>query len=105
MTAPRRPRSAWLLVGSTASVWVKVQSAGQRLRRFLANCRWYSNHHSEQEQALPGPDKPALASARRIQLDPLGAVDVPASIAAAQTGRPIVVSSSLPAFEATLLSR
>src|SRR5215211_7209011 len=41
MTAPRRPRSAWLLVGSTPSVWVNVQSAGQRLRRFLANCRWY----------------------------------------------------------------
>src|SRR5215211_4991049 len=29
MTAPRRPRSAWLLVGSTPSVWVKVQSAGE----------------------------------------------------------------------------
>src|SRR6266545_2784418 len=28
MTAPRRPRSAWLLVGSTPSVWVKVQVAG-----------------------------------------------------------------------------
>src|SRR2546423_395572 len=43
MTAPRRPRSAWLLVGSTPSVWVwvKAQSAGQRLRRLLANCRWY----------------------------------------------------------------
>src|SRR4051812_25974924 len=41
MTAPRRPRSAWLLVGSTPSVWGKVQSAGQRLRRFLANWRWY----------------------------------------------------------------
>ena len=32
MTAPRRPRSAWLLVGSTPSVWVKVERAGQRLR-------------------------------------------------------------------------
>src|SRR6266542_2402240 len=41
MTAPRRPRSAWLLVGSTPSVWVKLQSAGQRFRRFFANCRWY----------------------------------------------------------------
>src|SRR5215210_4304377 len=41
MTAPRRPRSPWLLVGSTPSVWVKVQRAGQRLRRFLANWRWY----------------------------------------------------------------
>src|SRR6266542_1539318 len=28
MTAPRWPRSAWLLVGSTPSVWVKLQSAG-----------------------------------------------------------------------------
>src|SRR4051794_5697760 len=34
MTAPRRPRSAWLLVGSTSSVWLKVERAGQRLRRF-----------------------------------------------------------------------
>src|SRR5215831_5165 len=41
MTAPRRPRSAWLLVGSTPSVWVKVQSAGQRLRRLRAKSRWY----------------------------------------------------------------
>ena len=41
MTAPRRPRSAWLLVGSTPSVWVKVHSAGQRLSRFLAKRRWY----------------------------------------------------------------
>ena len=41
MTAPRRPRSAWLLVGSTSSVWVKVHSAGQSLRRLRANCRWY----------------------------------------------------------------
>src|SRR3954453_18083936 len=41
MTAPRRPRSAWLLVGSTPSVWLNVQSAGQRLSRFLAKSRWY----------------------------------------------------------------
>ena len=41
MTAPRRPRSAWLLVGSTPSVWVKVQRAGQDLRRLRANWRWY----------------------------------------------------------------
>src|SRR6266536_5008189 len=31
MTAPRRPRSAWLLVGSTPTMRVKVHSAGQRL--------------------------------------------------------------------------
>src|SRR6266511_1223554 len=41
MTAPRRPRSAWLLVGWTPLVWVKVQRAGQRLRRLRANWRWY----------------------------------------------------------------
>src|SRR5919108_1124999 len=41
MTAPRRPRSARLLVGSTPSRTAKVQSAGQRLSRFLANWRWY----------------------------------------------------------------
>src|SRR5881396_906788 len=41
MTAPRRPRSARLLVSSTPSVWVKVERAGQRLRRFLAKSRWY----------------------------------------------------------------
>src|SRR5262245_8492484 len=28
MTAPRRPRSARLLVGSTPSIWLKVQRAG-----------------------------------------------------------------------------
>ena len=39
MTAPRRPRSAWLLVGSTPSVWLKVQSAGQRLSRLLGELR------------------------------------------------------------------
>src|SRR5215211_8776656 len=42
MTAPRRPRSAWLLVGSTASRWAKAHNAGQRLSRLLANKRWYS---------------------------------------------------------------
>jgi hypothetical protein len=41
MTAPRRPRSAWLLVGSTPSMRVKVESAGQRLRRLVAKRRWY----------------------------------------------------------------
>jgi hypothetical protein len=41
MTAPRRPRSAWLLVGSTPSVWVNVHRAGHRLRRFRAKSRWY----------------------------------------------------------------
>src|SRR6266542_4165110 len=41
MTAPRRPRLARLLVGSTPSVWLKVQRAGQRLRRLRANGRWY----------------------------------------------------------------
>jgi hypothetical protein len=41
MTAPRRPRSAWLLVGSTPSTSVKVYRAGQRLSRFLAKRRWY----------------------------------------------------------------
>src|SRR6266511_4622903 len=41
MTAPRSPRSAWLLVGSTPSRWVKVHNAGQRLSRLLANKRWY----------------------------------------------------------------
>jgi hypothetical protein len=41
MTAPRRPRSAWLLVGSTPSTRVKVQSAGQRLSRLVAKRRWY----------------------------------------------------------------
>jgi hypothetical protein len=41
MTAPRRPRSAWLLVGSTPSACAKVHSAGQRLSRLLANSRWY----------------------------------------------------------------
>src|SRR6266545_8145574 len=41
MTAPRRPRSAWLLVGSTPSAPAKVQSAGQCFKRFVAKRRWY----------------------------------------------------------------
>src|ERR1700680_517143 len=41
MTAPRSPRAAWLLVGSTPVTRVKVQSAGQRLSRLLAKRRWY----------------------------------------------------------------
>src|SRR5665648_1078856 len=40
MTAPRRPRSAWLLVGSTPGTLAKVHSAGQRFSRFLAKVRW-----------------------------------------------------------------
>ena len=40
MTAPRRPRSAWLPVGSTPGSLAKVQSAGQPLSRFLAKVRW-----------------------------------------------------------------
>src|SRR5665647_1536854 len=40
ITAPRRPRSAWLLVGSTPGTLAKLQRAGQRFRRFLAKVRW-----------------------------------------------------------------
>src|SRR5450756_2951678 len=40
MTAPRRPRSAWLLVGSTPGTLAKVHSAGQPLSRFFAKVRW-----------------------------------------------------------------
>src|SRR5665647_834279 len=40
MTAPRRPRSAWLLVGSTPGTLAKLHSAGQRFSRFLAKVRW-----------------------------------------------------------------
>src|SRR5665647_3406918 len=40
MTAPRRPRSAWLLVGSTPGTLAKLQRAGQHFRRFLAKVRW-----------------------------------------------------------------
>jgi hypothetical protein len=39
MTGPRSARSAGLLVGSTPSMVVKVQSAGQTLSRLLANWR------------------------------------------------------------------
>src|SRR6266508_3539212 len=41
MTAPRRPRSAWLLVGSTPSRCAKVHRAGQCLSRLVAKRRWY----------------------------------------------------------------
>src|SRR5665647_985604 len=40
MTAPRRLRSAWLLVGSTPGTLAKLHSAGQRFSRFLAKLRW-----------------------------------------------------------------
>src|SRR5664280_1078352 len=40
MTAPRRPRSAWLLVGSTPGTLAKVQRAGQPFSRFFAKLRW-----------------------------------------------------------------
>src|SRR5450756_1815714 len=40
MTAPRRPRSAWLFVGSTPGTLAKLQRAGQRLSRFFAKLRW-----------------------------------------------------------------
>src|SRR5665648_362454 len=40
MTAPRRPRSAWLLVGSTPGTLAKLHSAGQPLSRFFAKVRW-----------------------------------------------------------------
>src|SRR5450830_908972 len=40
MTAPRRPRSAGLLVGSTPGTLAKLHSAGQRLSRFFAKLRW-----------------------------------------------------------------
>ena len=39
MTGPRTARSAGLLVGSTPCTLVKVQSAGQTLRRLLENRR------------------------------------------------------------------
>ena len=39
ITGPRSARSAGLLVGSTPSMVVKVQSAGQTLSRLLANWR------------------------------------------------------------------
>src|SRR6266540_3669809 len=41
MTAQRRPRSAWLLVGSTPSRWAKVDGAGQCVSRLVAKRRWY----------------------------------------------------------------
>src|SRR5665647_2283997 len=40
MTAPRRPRSAWLSGGSTPGTPAKLHSAGQRLSRFFAKLRW-----------------------------------------------------------------
>src|SRR6266511_1965120 len=39
MTAPRRARSAWLLVGSTPLTVAKVQSAGHALSRLRARPR------------------------------------------------------------------
>ena len=43
MTAPRSPRSAWLLVGCTPSIESTVQSAGQIFSRLRAKPRpWRS---------------------------------------------------------------
>src|SRR5665647_3388412 len=63
MTAPRRPRSAWLLGGSTPGTLAKVHSAGQRLSRLLAKVRWWrlrallraASSSSARSSALSGP--------------------------------------------------
>jgi len=77
MTAPRRPRSAWLLVGSTPSSSLKVHSAGQILSRFLARARvclwrarlraWVSS--SVLELALEWGDAPSERAAVTVGLE------------------------------------
>src|SRR5712691_1316420 len=71
MTTPRRPHSGWLLVGSTPARMVKVDSAGQRFRSFLANsrCRFVLAllRCARSSSALSSPWSGATRSSRRVR--------------------------------------
>src|SRR5665811_351202 len=78
MTAPRRPRSASLLVGSTPSMSLKVQSAGQSLSRFRAKVRW--RRLRALLSAASSSSALGLLFERRDPLDQAGAVGGPAAL-------------------------
>src|SRR5450759_5252008 len=78
MTAPRRPRSAWLLVGWTPGTPAKLHSAGQRLSRFLAKVRW--RRLRALLRAASSRERPELLLERAAALAEAGAVSVPAAL-------------------------
>src|SRR5665648_168261 len=77
MTAPRRPRSAWLLVGSTPGTLAKVHSAGQRFSRFLAKVRWRRLRALFPAASSSSARSSALSGSMR---SPRRAVSVPAAL-------------------------
>src|SRR5665647_3113740 len=78
MTAPRRPRSAGLLVGSTPGTLAKVHSAGQPLSRFFAKVRWRRLRALLARRLLE--QCPKLLLERADALKQAGAVSVPAEL-------------------------
>src|SRR5450756_2672028 len=78
MTAPRRPRSAWLSGGSTPGTPAKVQRAGQRLSRFFAKLRWRRLRAALARRLLE--QRPELLLERADALEQAGAVSVPAEL-------------------------
>src|SRR5450759_199931 len=78
MTAPRRPRSAWLLVGSTPGTLAKLHSAGQRLSRFFAKLRW--RRLRALLRAASSRERPQLLLERAGALKQAGTVSVPAEL-------------------------
>src|SRR5450830_1896781 len=78
MTAPRRPRSAWLLVGSTPGTLAKLHSAGQPLSRFFAKVRW--RRLRALLRAASSRERPQLLLERAGALKQAGTVSVPAEL-------------------------
>ena len=78
MTAPRRPRAAWLLVGSTPGTLAKVHSAGQRLSRLPAKVRWRRLRAALARRLLE--QRSELLLERAEALAEAGAVSVPAAL-------------------------
>src|SRR5450759_3077115 len=78
MTAPRRPRSAWLLVGWTPGTPAKLHSAGQRFSRFFAKLRW--RRLRALLRAASSRERPQLLLERAGALKQAGTVSVPAEL-------------------------
>src|SRR5665647_2302003 len=78
MTAPRRPRSAWSLVGSTSGMLAKLHRAGQRLSRLPAKVRWRRLRAALARRLLE--QRPELLLERAEALAEAGAVSVPAAL-------------------------
>src|SRR5450756_384529 len=78
MTAPRRPRSAWLLVGSTPGTPAKLHRAGQRLSRLPAKVRWRRLRAALARRLLE--QRPELLLERADALEQAVTVSVPAEL-------------------------